>query len=121
MPTGFAGLKPTGAMYRLYQNAASCSAKLAKGLVIFTWTVSLSSALVFLRSIGPRPNFPVKSLLYTRWNVKMTSSAVKALPSWKVTPGRSRMIQLDSDPCGVIDSASTYSTCAWASSWARGW
>ena len=55
------------------------------------------------------------------WNVKTTSSAVKALPSCHVTPGRSRMIQLDSDPCGVIDSASTYSTCAWALSWARGW
>jgi len=36
VPTGFAGLNPFGAMYRLYQNAASCSAKLAKGFVIFT-------------------------------------------------------------------------------------
>ena len=62
VPTGLAGLKPSGAMYRLYQNAASCSAKLEKGLVSRTRTVWGSRALVFARSIGPRPNFPVKSL-----------------------------------------------------------
>src|ERR1700747_2744677 len=51
----------------------------------------------------------------------MTSSAVKFLPSCQVMPGRRRMIQFESDPCGVIDSASTYSTRACASSWASGW
>ena len=40
----------------------------------------------------------MKSLEMTRWKVKITSSAVKSLPLWKVTPGRSRMTHSASDP-----------------------
>src|SRR5690348_6116660 len=56
-----------------------------------------------------------------RRSVKMTSSAVSGLPSWKVMPGRSLITQLDVEPCGLISSASTNSVWAPPFSWSSGW
>src|SRR5260370_41334463 len=51
----------------------------------------------------------------------MTSSAVSGLPSWKVTPFRSLITQLDVEPCGLISSARTNSVWALVFSWSSGW
>ena len=95
--------------------------KLPYGLVMGTCTVSLSSALSPLRSIGPSGVAPVSFPLTIRRIVKMTSSAVSGLPSWKVMPFRSLITQLDVEPCGLISSASTNSVWALVFSWSSGW
>ena len=84
-------------------------------------TVRLSSFFRFLTSIGPSEVAPLSFWVMILVSVKMTSSAVSGLPSWKVIPGRSRMIHSEVDPCGLISSASTNSVCAWVFSWSSGW
>ncbi len=71
--------------------------------------------------MGPSGVEPVSFPLMIRWSVKMTSSAVSGLPSWKVMPGRSRITHCDVDPCGLISSASTNSDCARVFSCSSGW
>ena len=97
--------------------------KLPNGLVIGTCTVRSSTFFRLGRSTGPRDVAPVSGDLglRMRWSVKMTSSAVRGLPSWNVTPLRSRMVHSEVEPCGLISSASTICVCAAAFSWRSGW
>jgi hypothetical protein len=83
--------------------------------------VRLSSFLSPFTSIGPSGVAPVNFPLMIRLSVKMTSSAVSGLPSWKVMPCRSRITQLDVEPCGLISSASTNCACARVFSCSNGW
>ena len=81
----------------------------------------LSSFFSPFTSIGPSEFAPVSFPLMSRLSVKMTSSAVSGLPSWKVMPCRSLMTQLDVEPCGLISSASTNSVCARVFNCSNGW
>ena len=64
---------------------------------------------MFLRSTGASPESPCSGFFgfAIRRKLYMTSSAVRSLPLWNVTPFRRRIVQVVASVFGVISSAST--------------